>query len=157
MGLETKDRTIGDTTYYVTQMPSSRARKLLVRLFKIIGPTIGALTEGSTAGKISEIKVKVICDVLASVAANMGDDDLEFFVREILTGGFVKYATASGQPTMSLEVAEIHFVGKTHDLLRLIGFALEVNFGGFFGEAGLGGVLRRSTPPASTSSSSPAT
>ncbi len=156
--LEKKQKQIGDTTYEVTQMPSTPARKLLARLIKVGGPALAALADGYN-GKIADVGGKTIGEAITAFATSLTEDDLEYVVKQSIGGGLVAYCTDGTKwPVLTGEVAELHFAGKTHELLRLVGFVLEVNFSGFFGDSGIAGVLGRAkVPPASTPSNSPAT
>lgn len=121
MGLETKSKTIGETTYHVTQLPSEPARKFSVRLFKVAGPAMVFAYKDN------------IQDALISLAQNLEEEDLERAVDLFLNVGQVEFTTSKGRPRLDKDMANIHFAGKTHELLQLIGFCLEVNYSGFLG------------------------
>lgn len=155
--VETREKAIGSTSYRVTQLPSSRARKLLVRLFKTAGPAISKLVDGF-AGKLADMDTKAIGLAIEALAFQLTEDDLEFAIEQIIDGGFVTYKAGANWPQLTNQIVEIHFVGKTDELLKLLGFALEVNYGGFFGGKGIAAALgRQETPPASSPSNSPET
>lgn len=123
MGLETKDKKIGDTTYRLTQLPNGLARPFVVKLFKIAGPALAH----ATTDKIDA--------ALASLATNLNEEDVESAVDLLFGGDRCSYSTGNNKwPVMTKEIADIHFAGKTHELFKLLGFFIEVNFGGFLDE-----------------------
>ena len=151
MGIETKEKTIGDYTYRVSQLPASKARKLLMRLFKVAGPSLGKVLESleSKDGKIElqggpDVDLAKISDALALLATNVFEEDFEYVVETLLRDNRIEYMPDGKFIPLNMELADLHFAGKIDQLFKLIGFALEVNFSSFFaGSGGIASVLKR--------------
>lgn len=173
MGIETKEKTIGDYTYRVSQLPASKARKLLIRLFRVAGPSLGKVLE-SLEGKDGTMQVAAlkgdkggidvdlskISDALALLATNVFEEDFEYVVATLLREDRVEYMPEGKWMPLNMQLADLHFAGKLDQLFKLIAFALEVNYAGFFaGTGGLVSVLKRAgevVNPVPPQSSSPA-
>jgi hypothetical protein len=136
--IQSETRTIGGDEYEVTQLPSGRGRKLLLRLLRIVGPAIAELVkDGTSSVKLSDVSADGLAAALQELAARLTEDDFEYAVRELTSGTKVRIA---GGPAVKLEtVSELHFAGNYGAMLSWLGFALEVNFRSFFG--GLGSLV----------------
>ncbi|KKN75988.1 hypothetical protein LCGC14_0375450 [marine sediment metagenome] len=164
MGIETKETVIGNHTFKVSQLPASKARKLLVRLFKVAGPSLGKVLE-SLKGKngktgLNDLNLGKISEGLALLANNVFEDDFEYVVNALLEGERIIYHVDGKWPVLSLETSDILFAGKLDQMFKLIAFALEVNFSSFFaGSGGLTNAIKRAgeaVTPEPLQSSSPA-
>ncbi len=164
MGMETKEKTIGNHTFKVTQLPASKARKLLIRLFKVSGPSLGKVLEGLKGkdGKASlnDLNLEKISEGIALLATNVFEDDFEYVVAALLEGERISYHVDGKWPVLTLESSDNLFAGKLDQMFKLIAFALEVNFSSFFaGSGGLTNVIKRAgeaVTPEPLQSSSPA-
>lgn len=125
--LETKTKRIGAHEYRVTVLDAISGRGLFVRLAKIAGPAFlnfdGKNLEasfpkvfGAVASSLTEEDLTVFCDVLGRSTEVAGGD----------------YSQRS--PNLA-DVFALHFAGKYPEMLQWLIFALEVNFGSFFGHA----------------------
>ena len=152
MAIETKEKTIGDHAYQVTQLPASKARKLLTRLFKVAGPSVGKALEGlgktlkqTVASKkegegltinLRDLDLSKLSDAVTLLAQNVFEEDFEYVVAALLEGERVRVQIDGKWPVLTLESSDMLFAGKLDQMFRLIAFALEVNFAGFFGGSG---------------------
>ena len=180
MGIETQEKVIGNHTFRVTQLPASKARKLLTRLFKVAGPSMAKAVEGlgtilekklkqpSAKGKkegegitinLADLDLSKLSDAVALLAKNVFEEDFEYVVAVLLEGDRISYSEEGKWPVLDLQASDAVFAGKLDQMFMLIGFALEVNFSGFFGGSGLASVISRvggtANPEQSQSSSPP--
>jgi hypothetical protein len=150
--LETKTALIGNTRYHVTQLPSSQARKLLVRLVKMAGPILASLLEdkdlvGGTAPmveRVSALDSKTLAAMLRDFADRVSESDLEYLCSTL--GGCTQVEGSDGKlGPLDLETQELHFRGgRLSELFRWLGFGLEVQYSDFFD--GLKGVSQPQKP-----------
>jgi hypothetical protein len=142
--IQSQERTIGGTTYKVTQLGASTGLQLLVRLTKVLGPSIGELTKTGGAN-ILDAKGDAVAGAIAKLAEHLTYEDLAH-TCDVL-GEFTEILNGAKAMKLTREARELHFAGNYGELMRWIVFALEVNFGSFFGASGLGAVLRRDPAP----------
>lgn len=156
--LETKTRLIGNTRYQVTQLPSSHARKLLVRLVRMAGPIVASLLEDKTlidtnapiVERVSKLDSKTLATMLRDFSTRVSEADLEYLCETL--GGCTQIESLDGKLSpLDLEAQELHFRGgRLSELFRWLAFALEVQYSDFF--SGLGGVGK---PPGREAEDSP--
>lgn len=117
--------TIGDHTYEIKPLATSAMLKLMTRLARLLGPSVGALQNPSdlasfaSVGRIlaelserfEEADVLSVCAVLAAQTMIVEDD------KKLHLGG------ERGAQW------ETHFAGDPVGLFRWLGAAMEVNFG----------------------------
>lgn len=120
MAQATEERTIDGVRVTLTQLPAMRALKLLPRLGKILAPVLGHLNTDVAAA------LPLLFDRLTG-------EELEDITKELLST-----ALADGKPL--LQVMDLVFQGRPETVLKVLKFALEANYRGFFsGLAGLSG------------------
>ncbi len=134
--LEAQKRTIGEHTYEVTQLTAPIGRKLLVRLFKVLGPPIGAalagLPEGDGDGVATgDLKTKAIGDAVMMLAETLTESELEHLV-ETLTPTTL-YSLEADKWLQLKDDNEFHWAGRFLDMFAWIGFCLECNYSDFLG------------------------
>jgi hypothetical protein len=140
MAINTQERTIDGRTYTVQQLPARKALKTLNRLGKVFGPALAqaATAVGSSAKlDIAAIDVAKLGGAVEALFANLEDADLDHFVQTFLESSLVDGAPLYAQ-------LDVVFMGKIDGLLKLLAFAVEVNFGNFM--RGLGGAVRQLAP-----------
>jgi len=151
MGFESEDKTIGDTTYRVTQLPAGKARKLLVRLFKVAGPAFSKILSGlsesalaatknggdSSELTLGDVEISTLGDGLASFAYHLEEADLEYTVDAIFGSGSVEYETPEGGwIRLTKATCDLHFAGKLDEQFKVLAFAFKVNYASFFAGSG---------------------
>lgn len=125
MGLETKSKTIGRYEYRVTQLGFKRGNATWIRLLKVLGPALGRLLEGGRSlGSLA------IADSLGSLAANLTEDDLNYFC-EVFGESTVVNVSADKQPILIPKLQETHFAGQYGEMLKWLAFCVEVNYSDF--------------------------
>lgn len=117
--LETKTKSIDGVEYRVTVFPAGQGFELLFELKELFGDSIGALF-----GKNAET-------ALAKIGGKFGKKEVLDFVLRLLAFTYAENAT---EPVGKKEVFNLHFAGRQGHLFKVIAFAVEVNFGDFFGE-----------------------
>lgn len=130
--MEIRSKVIGSHTYYVRQLGSSEARKLLVRLTTTLGPVLGAaIPQGVSFKDLMAIEVD-LGKGLGELASRLREDDLEYVCRVL--GAATEVDLGGGkQVPLTLEKQELHFCGgRLSELFKWLQFALEVQFSDFF-------------------------
>jgi hypothetical protein len=132
--MEQFTRDINGTTYVVTPFMADEALDLGLRITKLLLPTIGSgigSVDLTSAVLDSEISVGRIFEMLANRL------DLKE-VKEIIAKLFERVGarTDVGEKAMNQPAGanqwRLHFVGKTGEMLRVLGFALEAQLTDFF-------------------------
>lgn len=125
------ERSFGDITVRVVQLPAMKALRLYPRLAKVLG---SALRELKLDGKLGDISVEIAGKMLESFGANVSPDELENLVQTLLGEASVTYPVEEGARRAGefSKVASLAFAGQTMTLMRVVLFALEVNFADFW-------------------------
>lgn len=171
MPIETRERTIGEHRFIVHQLGFKEGRATLLRIGKVLGPTIAAaLAKLESRG--GEKQVTGLGDVLDLDLGTLGGaiggaittlfEHLTESELDHVTTVFAKKTFVGGDTGKSVPldtVIELLFAGRYDDYLRWLSFCVEVNYGGFFGVAAkLGAALeRRAEMVTSSASTSPNT
>lgn len=116
--MEQKSKTIGTTTYLVTQMDAISALKIQAKIIKIIGPGIFSLanTKTSAAEKMKEIIPHLMEKFDDEVVVNLV---LSLFEKNVFY--------QDGQHPKVVDFGT-HFTGKIMEMWKVAGFILEANF-----------------------------
>jgi hypothetical protein len=145
--LQTKEKTIGEHRYQVTQLSAPEGRRLLVRLYKVLGPSLGAITKGldgvdGKAVKLEELRLEFVGEALRELAMHLNEDDLEHLCEVMGKQTMVHLGGDKWVPLQ--DVSALHFAGRYDEMFKWIAFALETNYAGFFkGTATLGGLASK--------------
>lgn len=153
-GPKEEERAIGDCTYRVTQLTSEPARRLFVRLFNVLGPSIGQLTGAVKSG--SAILDADLSGVFATLARDLTPDELEAVIKVLCDNKTIAYDHDGKWPKLDKKDFDFHFTGEVGKMFKVLAFAIEVNYRDFLGE--IGGLFRaQQAAPATSASSSPTT
>lgn len=136
--IQAETRTISGDEYEVTQLPSGRGRKLLLRILRVVGPALAELVRGGDGVKLSEVGADGLASAMQELAARLTEDDFEYAVREL--AGATKVRIGGGDPTKLETIIDLHFAGEYGAMLQWLAFALEVNYRSFFD--GLGSLVQ---------------
>lgn len=122
---EAEIRTVGEHTYELKPLATSAMLKLMTRLVKILGPSVGALENVSALSSVTNIG-----RVLADLAERIDDAEV-IAVCTTLAEHTLIVEDDRKLPLAGSKAAqwETHFAGDPVGLLRWLGTALEVNFG----------------------------
>jgi len=117
--MEQKEKTIGTTTYLVTQLDAVAALKIQTKLIKIIGPGIFSLV-----GKNGKNTAEKVSEMIPALMENFDDEIINSLVLSLFERNvFIK---KNGDPVV-LDFAT-HFAGKPMEMWKVVGFILEANF-----------------------------
>jgi len=131
--IETKDKTIDNRVVTVTQFPGRRALFFKTRLIKLIGPSVTQLFTGK--GLDLNIDLVIVAKALDKLAENLKEDEYVKFVLELL-----QFTRLDGQE-INDSVFDNEFAGNLLLMYKILWFTLEVNYGSFFGQSGIGKIL----------------
>ena len=140
--LEVETTSIDGYTYEVTKLPYKRGRKLLLRLYKSLGPALadamGSVPELGGLESLDELEVQKFLPSLAALVRTLADtlseEDMEFMEDTLIEH------TQFGQDGKLVPLkgnAEFHFSGNYSVYFQWLAFALKINYLGFFDGQGL--------------------
>jgi hypothetical protein len=144
--LKTEEKVIGEHGYRVTQLPGIKGRKVLVRLYKILGPALAALIDDTvqkpaqtiTQYSADDVELSSVSAALSVLAVKLREDDLEYLCEQLAACTLVNIEDTDKWVPLSKDLQNVVFAGAYKEMFLWLGFALEVNYGGFFD--GVGGV-----------------
>jgi len=119
---EAATKQIGESQYRVTPLGAKKGMRVLSRITSILGDTV-------KAGAKTEAEAKA-----AFVSKLMSEDDLSFFCDQFAPNTAVSVDGGKKWPTLS-DVFDAHFMANYREMIEWVSFAIEVNFGSFFGGA----------------------
>lgn len=132
--IETKQITLGDSVYTVTQMPARRALRVQAKLMKMIGP---AFAQTLTASKL-ENPDDHLPKIVAHLVEQLDENTFDTFILEL-----VEHSVRKDGKEINAQSFDLIFAGKLNELFLLLKFILEVNFSDFFQD---GSILREMLP-----------
>ncbi len=125
----TQTREIDGLTVSVSQLPPMRSLRMLNRLRKAIGPAMSKLLSGNT-GKLGDMDISRLGDALE--ALNLPDQELEDITKELLATARIQ-VDGKNMNMMNGGQFDPSMNGQVGVILKAVGFAIEVNYGSFFG------------------------
>lgn len=143
MAIETKEKAIDGKRVTVTQLPARRALKLQTKLVKLLGSSVAALVSGSKGSMTMELDPTTLAVAMEKLADHLDEEQFAQLVREVLQ------STRVDNQELNDAVFDLLFAGNFLFMYKVIGFTLQVNYGDFFGEGGIGGLLTK-VPPMTT-------
>lgn len=158
MAITSHERVIGGTTFRVVVFGAKQGRSVLLRLLKMVGPSLGSFVGGlgRGAGKDADAAVALgIGEAMHELAARLAQSEVEGILDE-LAKHTVVVLPGDKEPRLS-DVFDDLFAGRYQDMVAWAAFALEVNYAGFFGGSGPGGLLSRLMTLIPQASPSPST
>jgi hypothetical protein len=133
---EIKERRIDGHTYRVMMIGAKRSLRMLAQLGKMLAPALAKAAEG---GSLKSIMGADLSQIDLSGMAQMLVDrlDEDALVRIVEDLAAVTTFSDHGKDWPNLGAAyDIHFAGRLASLAKWLAFALEVQFGDFFGVLG---------------------
>jgi hypothetical protein len=150
--LESETATINGRKYEVTKLPYSAGKALLVRLFKVAGPTLVRVVAGVPSvqdKELGDLQVSEIFPTMTAavdqLASDLSEEDLDALVSTF--GEYSWIVDGSHRHQLTAEYRELHFAGNYLELFQWLAFALRVNYAGFFKGPGLASMLARAQTP----------
>lgn len=147
--LEAKEKQIGEHRYEVTQLAFGDGRRMLLRLAKVLGPSLREIERAASAAGGS-LDAADALPAIASLVDRLTDEDLDHAEEVFGKTTRVKVHGAGEWKPLSA-VKELVWGGRYQDFLAWLGFAVEVNFAGFF--AGAFASVRAASPAAAEAKS----
>ena len=142
---EVHERDIGDVGFKVEQLPGIQGRRVLVRLYKLFGPSIGALIGSSDIGSpgqtvtMDDIDLSSVGNAITRLALDIREEDLDYLCKTF--GDHTQVRMPGFEEGQWLPLKKIGhdniWHGRYKTMFLWLAFALEVNYADFFG--GLGG------------------
>jgi hypothetical protein len=130
--LATQEINVGTRAYKLTQLRAGPARRLLIRLFRSVGPAISMLVgkDGGLAG----LKADDLAGAVRLLAADLTEDEFESIITELLFTGHVEQRQDNGGWTrLDKDIADLTFAGRLDELFGLVSAALKFNYSSFLG------------------------
>jgi len=131
--IETKEKKIDDRAVMVTQFPGRRALFFKTRLLKLVGPSVTQLFTGK--GLDASLDFSTMSKALDKLSENLKEDEYVKFVLDLL-----QCTRLDGQEITDM-VFDSEFAGNLLLMYKILWFTLEVNYGSFFGQSGIGKIL----------------
>jgi hypothetical protein len=130
--LKTQERTIDGMRFTVGQLPAMRAMKLLNRITRIAAPAVARAAAALKSGQdLASMDLGSLGGAVESLFLKLPDDELEGITRELFST-VLYHNEANGQAAPLMEVFDAVMMGRMPTVLKLLGFAFEVNYGNFF-------------------------
>lgn len=168
MARKTVTREIGHNRYRATQLKVRKANRVLERLVKTFGETLGKLAENVGSGEtdvnvalIGDLKRGALSDAAEALVKNLSGDELNWIVDQMRDSleyqtPELRAATPEKFVKVSGDLWDDIFAGALLEQFTVLWWMLELNFGSFFeGAGGLVEVVRTAVTPTLSPSSSP--
>lgn len=104
----------------------------MVRLFKAIGPAASAAID--SRGNLDR---NSLATIVHNLAGTLSEADFDYLCEAFASGSSVQ-VESKFVGLSEAGVFDLHFAGKYGDLLQWLWFCVEVNFGNFLGDMGIG-------------------
>lgn len=167
--IETVPKEIDGTTYHLHTLGARDGRHMLVRLTKVLGPSVGRLAESTVdpKGQGGKGLAEAVAGAIYELSEHLSEADLDWICEKF--GNRTEIDQEGGKRhLLDLELQELHFAGRFGTMIKWLAACLEVNFADFFAmsasaakTAGLGGAGKaleaassRQSPPESSPGSS---
>lgn len=153
--IESRETVIDGVRYRVSQLGARHALRLLTTLAKVLGPGLGkgldSVLQAKGGGKLAELleadtsKLQ-LGPAVEALVDRLDEPTVEAVVNQLADATVLVLGDKA--PQLSA-VFDAHFAGKLGQMFKWLAFALEVQFGDFFGA--LGSLAQRGSPRVSTS------
>lgn len=131
MALQTQDRTLGETTFRVTQVPGMDSIGLLARISKLLGPTFAELVRGEKSlQKLMDEDVSGLGGAIAAFFMDLDPAELQALCAEFAKHCQIK--VGEGYVPLEGTFFDTTFAGRMDLLLLWLGFCVQVNYASFF-------------------------
>lgn len=125
---EQQTREIDGLRFTVQMLPAMRATRLWHRILKGAAPAF-LKAAGSAKSGLADADVSALADAAQLLFNNFSESDFEGILRELLETTLVE---KDGKQFPLMPVFDDLMRGRTVTLLKLVRFALEVNYSDFF-------------------------
>lgn len=134
MPLDKHSTTIDGDLYEMTLFGATQGYRLFLRLFKMLGPTLGKVMDavGEDSGNIQDVNLSSDAAVAAidALTSHVRESDLDHLIEALKkqthvgVGGSSKTVPLAG-------VFEMHFSGRLNSMLRWLIWGLKVQYASF--------------------------
>jgi len=140
--IETIEKTIDGKKYSITQMTARRALRMKAKLMKIFGSSLAEIFLPSSDEPISGLgfSKKEAVSAMTNLALQLDDSTFDSLIVELLSN------VRKEGVELTESVIDFEFAGDLFTLFKVIWAVLEVNFGSFFGESGIGTLWQEQEP-----------
>lgn len=125
--IQTKDKTIGDSVYSVTQMPGLTALRMQSKLMRILGPSFAQMVSSAGTKNLDA----GFAPAVSLLVNQLDPDTFETLVKDLMKG-----VRKNGQE-ITAGILNLDFAGNLNELFQVLQFVLEVNYSDFFQEGGI--------------------
>lgn len=141
--LEAKEREIDGHRVTVTQWPARKALAIKLRLARAVGPGLGELISGIDSKDIgsaldSNIDLSKLVPAIEKLLGGLDESTFMALTDSLMSNVRVDDVEMNNQNNFN-EV----FTAHLETFYKVIWFVLEVNYGSFFGEGGIGGAVSK--------------
>ena len=165
MAIQTKEKTIGEHNYAVTQLPARRALRMKAKLIKLFGPGLAQFLMTSQESeeklpaemtkeekeqfdatstvdhyRIKDMRKSAIVRGVQLLVSSLDDKTFDELCVELLQG------VRRDGVELTPQLIDMSFAGDLTSLYAVIFFVLEVNYADFFAFSGIGNQLMGSSP-----------
>jgi hypothetical protein len=130
---EIKTKQIGSFNYRVKQLPDPMGTRLLMRLIRVLTPSLGAglkgLPEGGEGISVAELTTKALGDAIIALGDSLSEDDFLFICDTLSTDA----EFSDGNTWFPMTSDKSHWSGRYLQKFQWLVFALEVNYADFLG------------------------
>lgn len=139
--LPSQAKQIGECVYKVTALPARRGKGILLRLTAAAGKAFKGFKGESP-------DATAVLGMLADLVGHLSEEDVDAMIDAFAPA--TEVTLPDGKRPQLAGILDLHFAARYSEMTEWLIFALEVNFGGFFGE------LLRVKKPANAPGASPA-
>ncbi len=135
--MKTKEKDIDGKKYRVQTLPTSRGQILITKILGAILPALAKAAGGKGGTSLLDLDVGSLPEAVQLLFDRMPAHDLDTMIKELLDTATV---TTGGNTMPLMAVYDDIFAGEYPTLIKVVGLAIEVNFGSFLD--GKGGGLK---------------
>lgn len=136
--LNSEKTTIGGSEYKVTQLPYKPGHKLLLRLYRTLGPALADALEKvpdlPKEQKVLDVSVAQLAPAVSGavrgLSESLSEEDFDYTVGVL--SEYTEICKGDDRWVPLKQEMEFHFAGNYGELFQWLWFALKVNYGGFF-------------------------
>jgi hypothetical protein len=141
MHRETKETRIDDYQVRVTPHAARAAVKLLAKIGRVIGPGLAKLKTDGDVSSVKDMELDDLGPAIAALFTALDDASIDILLADIFKHTSITKPDIKGE----LRMYDLSRVTEVDDafgcdhllMLKVVKYALEVNFGSFFGDKGL--------------------
>lgn len=128
--LDSKTKAIDGHSYTVRKLPARKGTRMLAKIARMVGPSLGTLAEGGKLSDLMDAKLdgKLFSRAISALFLHVDEDAVEAILMDLADvttvepGGVLK------------PIYDVHFMGRQGALMRWAAFALEAQYADFFAE-----------------------